>query len=90
MSTKEDVKALALAVNEALTAYVAVHDRIFRDGSTFTSVIKNLVGRGVPMSELLESAEALTSTWADLHLRLEQFRNGSYESAGQNEKTYLL
>jgi hypothetical protein len=54
-----ELKELALAVNAALTVYIAIHDAIFREAATFKSVLKNIPGRGVPISKLLEESERL-------------------------------
>ena len=48
-----------MVVSGGLTVYVAIHDKIFREAGSLSSVFKNLFGRGVPMSRLLSDAENL-------------------------------
>ncbi len=89
MSHREQIKALALAVNDALGAYIGVHDAIFRDAGTFKSFLKNLVGSGVPMSSLLQQAEALLPIWDGLQHRLVAFHRSSYTLLSPDERRYF-
>ena len=59
MNTKAQVREIAMVVSGGLTVYVAIHDKIFREAGSLSSVFKNLFGRGVPMSRLLSDAENL-------------------------------
>jgi hypothetical protein len=83
------IRELATTVGQGLTAYIGVHNAIFRDAATFKSVLKNLGGRGVPMSKLLEDAESLLPFWKSLHERMEVFRESSYSSLSEDEKHYF-
>jgi len=69
ISHRDQIKALALDVNDALSSYTGVHDAIFRDAGTFRSFLKTLIGRGVPMSSLLQQAEGLVPVHCSSELR---------------------
>lgn len=89
MTHRGQIKALALAVNDTLGAYIGVHDAIFRDAARFKSFLKNLVGRGVPMSSLLQQAEALVPVWDGLQHRLVEFHRPSYSLLSPDERRYF-
>src|SRR5688500_8349429 len=63
MNAERAVLECGLAANDALTAYVAIHDRIFTEQATFRSVLRNLLGRGTSFEELLEDANAAHQLW---------------------------
>ena len=58
---RDQIKNLAFMVNDGLTAYITVHDKIFKEAATFKSLLKNIFGRAGPMSQLLQDAEKLIS-----------------------------
>ena len=89
MSRRDEIKELALAVNDALTVYIAVHDAIFREAATLKSLLKNILGRGVPMSKLLEESEQLQPLWDALHKRIVDFRQSTYSSLSEGERGYF-
>ena len=89
MSKRDEIQRLAHAVNDGLSTYILVHDEIFREASTFKSVVKNLLGRAVPMSKLLEESEQLIPIWAAIQERLEAFRRVSYSSLTPEERAYF-
>jgi hypothetical protein len=72
-----------------LSSYIVVHDRIFHDASTFKSVVRNLFGRGVPMSQLLRDAEALLPFWTSMRARIEGLRQRSYDRLSPGERRYF-
>ena len=78
-----------MLVGDGLSVYIAVHDAIFRDAASLTSLFKNLLGRGVPMGELLERAESLVPMWDRIGAKVETFRidYGSYLS--DEEEAYF-
>ena len=78
-----------MTVGGSLTVYIAVHDKIFREAATLTSVLKNLLGRGTPMGELLEMAEKLVPLWDSIGAKVEAVRidYGSYFS--EDEEAYF-
>lgn len=86
---KEQIKNLALEVNAGLTIYIAVHNKIFNEAATFKSFIKNLFGRGVPMSQLLQEAEKLIPAWNDIAEKVESFSRNVESSIKEDEKLYL-
>jgi hypothetical protein len=90
MNTKVEIKQLAMVVDDALTAYISVHDKIFNEGATLKSLFKNLIGRGTPMSALLEDAEKLLPTWEVISQRIESFTASHYSSLLQDERDYLM
>ena len=83
------IKELALIVGDCLSNYIAVHDAIFRDAASFKSLLKNLLGRGVPMSKLLEDSERLLPQWEVIHQKMEAFRRSNYSSLSKGEKCYF-
>ncbi|MDD2763690.1 MAG: hypothetical protein PHE83_06915 [Opitutaceae bacterium] len=89
MTHEEQIKDLAKAVHGALTLYVAVHNKIFREASTFRSALKNLVGLGVPMSVLLAEAKALVPFWEAIGSKIEEFRGTEYNGLSSDEKRYF-
>jgi hypothetical protein len=56
---REQIKNIAYSVNDGLTAYITIHDKIFKEAATLKSFLKNIFGRAVPMSQLLQDAETL-------------------------------
>jgi hypothetical protein len=72
-----------------LNAYVAVHDAIFSDAATFKSFVKNILGRGVPMSVLLEKAERLVPVWDAIRIEARDFRQSTYTSLAHEERRYF-
>jgi hypothetical protein len=86
---RDEIKEFALAVNDALTVYIAIHDAIFREAVTFKSLLKSILGRGVPMSKLLEESEQLLPLWDAIHQRIEEFRQSAYSSLSKDEKRYF-
>jgi hypothetical protein len=89
MNHKEQIRQLALTVGRGSTAYVEVHDAIFREAASFKSVVKNLFGRGVPMSRLLADSEQLLPLWSRIQGDMEAFRHASYSSLGEDERTHF-
>ena len=76
-------------MNNALSAYIAVHDAIFREAATFKSFLKNLLGRGVPMSKLLEESEGLVPLWDGIHQKIVAFHRSSYPLLSEDERSYF-
>lgn len=72
-----ELQDLASEVGQILSAYVAVHDRIFNEAASLKSVFKNLLGRGVPMSELQADAEALVPRVERVKTRVALFNAGA-------------
>lgn len=89
MNQRDEIREIASAVNDGLTVYIATHDAIFREGSTLKSLLKNIFGRAVPMSTLLEESERLLPLWHAIHKRIEDFRRSAYSSLSQEEKRYF-
>jgi hypothetical protein len=90
MSTyRNQLERLAFAVHEAVLAYAAVHQYITQHGATFKSVIKKIVGRGIPLSQLLEAAEALIPIWEDVSERASNFGHEAYHLMDDDEQRYF-
>ncbi|MCB4792747.1 MAG: hypothetical protein LHV68_12805 [Elusimicrobia bacterium] len=89
MNYKEEIKDIAITVNNGLTVYIAIHNAIFRDAATFKSFLKNLFGWGVPMSKLLEDSERLLPLWDTIDQKVEVFRQSNYSSLSKDEKHYF-
>ncbi|MCA1576630.1 MAG: hypothetical protein LC794_04605 [Acidobacteria bacterium] len=89
MSQRERLRELALTVNEGLTAYIAVHNEIFEEAATAKSLLKNLAGKGVLMSKLLEDCEALVPLWDDISEELEDFKSSDYLLLSEDERGFF-
>lgn len=89
MSHKDQLKDLAMTANNGLTVYCAVHDSIFAEAGTVKSLFKNLIGRGVPMSELLENAEALEPLWDDICRNVKAFKKSYYLLLSRDERYFF-
>lgn len=89
MDHKQEIRNLALDVGEGLTAYIDVHNRIFEEGSTLKSVVKNVFGRGTPMLELLRESERLLPVWSAIRERVADFRQSSYALLSADERYYF-
>lgn len=89
MNHRDQIKDLAMTVNGGLTAYIAIHDAIFEEAASVKSFLKNLVGRGVPMSKLLEESERLVPLWEGIHQKIEVFRHSTCSSLSKDERYYF-
>lgn len=89
MNNRDEIQGLAHAVGDGLSAYIQVHDEIFREAATFKSLLKNLLGKAVPMSKLLEESEQLIPIWAAIQERLDAFRRVSHSSLTPDERAYF-
>jgi hypothetical protein len=56
---------------------------------TFKTLLKNLLGRGVPMASLLQESEQLVPLWTAILTDLSTFRNNRYSLLDRNERTYF-
>jgi hypothetical protein len=86
---REQIKNLALIVNDGLTAYITVHDKIFKEAATIKSFLKNIFGHAVPMSQLLEEAERLIHLWNGIIEKIALFGNEAYSSMDEDERCYF-
>lgn len=86
---REQIKDLAFTVNDGLTEYITVHNIILKEGGTFRSFLKNLIGRAVPMSELLEDAEKLVLLWNVITEKISSFKHESYSLMNEDERYYF-
>lgn len=88
MSKRDEIRQPALVIGQGLTQYIEIHDKIFQNAATFKSVVKNLFGRGVPMSRLLQESERLVPMWAAINEQLELFRRTPYSVLTPEERSY--
>lgn len=86
---QQNLRLLAQSVGGALAAYIEVHDRIFHEASTLRSVFKNIVGRGVPMADLLADAEHLNPGLASVRAELSAFRSEGARDLEPSSLRYL-
>lgn len=89
MTTKEQIADLAHRVGRALETYIQVHSRIFQEASTLRSLVKNLLGRGVPMPVLLSESQALIRMWASVRQEVDWCRARVDGARMPNERRYL-
>ena len=76
-------------MNDGLTAYITIHDRISKEAATFKSILKNIFGRAVPMSQLLQDAESLIPIWNGITEKIALFSNEAYSFMNDDEKCYF-
>ena len=86
---RDQIKNLAFTVNDGLTAYIKIHDKIFKEAATFRSFLKNIFGRAVPMSQLLHDAETLIPIWSGINEKIASFGRDAYSSMNEDERYYL-
>jgi hypothetical protein len=89
MAHTDQIKELATIVNDGLKGYIAIHNTVFWETTTFKSFLKNLFGLGVPMSKLLEDSEGLLPLWDVIHQKMEVFRKSAYSTLSKDEKYYF-
>jgi hypothetical protein len=86
---RQSLRLLSQSVGRALSAYIEVHDRIFHQASTLRSVFKNILGKGVPMADLLVDAERLIPRLAALQADLSGYRSGAARELEPSSLRYL-
>jgi hypothetical protein len=85
----QELRQLAVRVGEVLNSYIKVHNRIHGEASTFRSVIKNILGRGVPMADLLADAERLVPEIESVRAELSSLGSPSAKSWSAESRHYL-
>lgn len=86
---KAQIIELAWIVHDGLNNYIQVHNKIYKNSATFFSLMKDLFGFVVPMSDLLLWSEALIPEWESIQLKLENFKSVSYTNLSQDEQKYI-
>lgn len=89
MQHKDQIKDLAVMVNEGLTIYITLHNKILKESGTFRSFLRNLFGCGTPMSSFLEESENLMFIWGGIHYKVEEYRLSAYSLLLKDEKRYF-
>lgn len=87
--TRDQLKVLGAMVHQGIQAYANIHRYIEKQGATAKSALKNLFGRGVPMSQLLEAAETLEPIWAEIQSSLIEFENQDRLLLDRDEQRYF-
>jgi len=86
---RDQLGALGYSVNQGIQAYAGVHKYIEEQGASAKSALKNLFGRGVPMSQLLEAAESLIPIWAEIQSNIDTLEAQDMHLLDQDEQHYL-
>ena len=86
---RDQIAELAWSVNRALTAYIEIHNTIFRASYSRWSFLKNVSGLGVPMATLLAESERLLPLWDDVYEQAATLRQSSYPSFSKGEQIYF-
>lgn len=86
---REQIKYIAYSVSDGLTAYITIHDKIFKEGATFRSFLKNIFGRAVPMSQLLQYAETLIPLWNGIIENIASFSRDANSYLNEDERYYF-
>lgn len=89
MSNKSKLRDLSVTVNNGLTTYITVHDKIHKEAETFSSTIKNLFGFGVPLIDLYNLAANLIPLWDLIIEELNAFKLSSFIDLSGDEKIYF-
>ena len=89
MNYGSQIKEIAQTVHAGLRSYIFVHNKIFKESATIQSFIKNLFGRGTPMSELKNEAEKLIPIWDSILNNILNFRDSNYNNLSSDEKQYF-
>ena len=89
MNNKRILRELSVMVNNGLTTYITVHNKIHKEAETFWSSIKNLLGFGIPLVDLLNLAESLLPLWNVILRELNAFKLSSYSDLSGDEKKYF-
>jgi len=83
------INHLAKTVHNGLLEYIDVHNKIFKESSTFSSLLKNIFGRPVPMSQLLQDAEELIPKWEKINDTVSSFSQKTISKLDEDEKIFL-
>jgi len=86
---REQIKNIAYSVNDGLTAYITIHDKIFKEAATFKSFLKNIFGRAIPMSQLLQDTETLIPLWNGINEKIASFSHVANFSMDEDERCYF-
>ena len=86
---REQIKNIAYSVNDGLTEYITIHDKISKEAATIKSVLKNIFGRAVPMLQLLQDAETLIPLWNGITENIASFGRDANSSMDEDEKYYF-
>ena len=86
---REEIKNIAYSVNDGLTAYITIHDKIFKEAATFKSFLKNIFGRAVPMSQLLQDVEILIPLWNGITEKISSFGRDANSHLDEDERYYF-
>ena len=89
MTARELIQEHAWNVGEALQEYIKVDDLILSESGSTLSLLKNLIGKGRGMSELLKHAEALLPTWDGICDRLASFEQDLSPTLSEGEHAYV-
>ena len=76
-------------MNDGLSAYITIHDKIFKEAATFKSFLQNICGRAVPMSQLLQDAEPLIPLWNGITEKIVSFGRDVNFNLDENERYYF-
>lgn len=86
---RAQIKNIAYLANDGLTAYITIHDKIFKEAATLRSFIKNIFGRAVPMSQLLRDGETLIPLWNGITEKIASFGRDANSSLDEDERYYF-
>lgn len=89
MNYLNQLRELALPVNQELSNYIKVHDWIHSESKTFKSILKNLFGFGIPAQRFLKEAENLVPVWKSLTERIFEYKLNQYDKLSGEEKVFF-
>jgi hypothetical protein len=85
----EKLRITALLVASKLREYVALHDRIYRQSATFSSVLKNLFGVRVPFEQFASESAQMAASWRSALQRIQGVRDDVYDDLTAEEQRYF-
>lgn len=86
---RDQLGALGYSVSQGIQAYAGVHKYIEQEGASAKGAFKNLFGKGVSMSQLLEAAESLVPIWAEIQSNVLSFESQTLMLLDNDEQRYL-
>jgi hypothetical protein len=88
-SAEHAVLQCAFAADDALKAYIKIHDRIGEEQATIASLFRNLGGRGMPFEQLLAEAEKANGIWKDFSQFAKQTHSAHRAAISEEEGQFL-
>ena len=83
------LRLLALMVNEMLTSYIELENKITRSQATFRSLVARLLGRRIPYEEFVRDLAETESRWSVVLDMVAKARQDLQLSTSVNEQRFV-